>query len=249
MAHRAHMESVAVPRRERSSTRRGGKKKRRWPAHLTFTPPLSTSMSPPPYRSRDIVRVLTSVDQTLRNFFFDNHRLATIPGKASTADLSTPSNRDQSGGNLTPPGVVLDVLPDHANVAVFMNLKGKGLSDINGLLRHVIATIHPTNQRYDAAASGWLHSLAIYPTWRIPDPGQHSLCLCLRHKVSIDELKPWSWEEKPKSGGAKYRMCKRDFKILQQLCERNERLRGLFATEIRWLLEEVNVDDVMKRVD
>ena len=205
-------------------------------------------MPPPPYRSRDIVRVLTSVDQTLRNFFFDNHRLATISGKAPT---TSPSNRDQSGGNLTPPGVVLDVFPDHANVAVFMNLKGKGLSEINGLLRHVIATIRPTDhgQKYDAAASGWLHALAIYPTWRVPDAKQHSLCLCLKHKISFNELQPWSREDKPKSGGAKYKMCRGDFKILQQLCERNERLRGLFATEIRWLVEEVNLDEVMKRLD
>ena len=34
-----------------------------------------------------------------------------------------------------------------------------------------------------------------------------------------------------------------DFRALQQLCERNERLRGLFVSEMRWLFED---DDVVK---
>ena len=42
-------------------------------------------------------------------------------------------------------------------------------------------------------------------------------------------------------------MCRGDFRVLQQLCERNERLRGLFVSEIRWLFEELSLDDILKR--
>jgi len=41
-------------------------------------------------------------------------------------------------------------------------------------------------------------------------------------------------------------MCKGDFKLLQQLCERNEGLRGLFASKVGWLFEELNLGDFVK---
>jgi len=44
-------------------------------------------------------------------------------------------------------------------------------------------------------------------------------------------------------------MCKGDFRVLQKLCERNERLRGLFASEMGWLFEELSLDDLLKRYD
>jgi hypothetical protein len=139
------------------------------------------------------------------------------------------------------------VFPDYAHVAVFTTLKGKGLSNINGLLRHITAAIHPANHKRGAAASGWIHTLVVYPTWRTPEAAKHSLCLCLKHQVPIKDLKPWSWKDEPAFGREKPRMCRGDFRVLQQLCERNERLRGLFASEIRWLFEELSLDDVLKR--
>ena len=42
-------------------------------------------------------------------------------------------------------------------------------------------------------------------------------------------------------------MCRGDFRVLQQLCERNERLGGLFT--IKLLLEEVSLDDVITRFE
>jgi len=213
-----------------------------------------------PPSPRDVVRVLASVDRTLHNFFYDNSRLShlsTIPGitrtkKSSTPapDVSSPPNRDQPKCGPVRPGVVLEVFPDYAHVAVFTTLKGKGLSDINGLLRHIIATVHPANpanHKRDPAASGWIHTLAVYPTWHTPETAKQSICLCLKHRVPIDELKPWSWKDGPASGGEKFKMCRGDFRVLQQLCERNERLRGLFVSEIRWLFEELSLDDILKR--
>ena len=44
-------------------------------------------------------------------------------------------------------------------------------------------------------------------------------------------------------------MCSGDFRILQQLCERNERLRGLFKSEIRWIFEELSLDDIVNQCD
>ena len=48
--------------------------------------------------------------------------------------------------------------------------------------------------------------------------------------------------------GERFRMCERDFELLQQLCEKNEGLRGLFASE-SWLFEELGLVDFMKRRD
>lgn len=214
---------------------------------------LSTNMPPSP---RDIVRVLASVDRTLHNFFYDNSRLSAVSGitgtkKSSTPapNVSTPPNRDRSKGGPVRPGVVLDVFPDYAHVAVFTTLKGKGLSDIDGLLRHISAAIHPINYRRDPAAFGWIPTLAVYPTWHTPEAAKHSLCLCIKHRVPINELKPWSWKDEPALGGEKFVMCRGDFRVLQLLCERNERLRGLFASDIRWLFEELSLDDFLKRCD
>lgn len=215
-------------------------------------------MPPSPCRQRDIVRILASVDKTLHNFFYDNSRISAISGIAGTNKSSTPApnassspNRDKSKGGPIRPGVVLDMFPesDYAHVAVFTTLRGKTISEINGLLRHIVAAIHPVNHKTDAAASGWIHTLAVYPTWRTPEAAKYSLCLCIKHQVPINELKPWSWEDEPAPGGERFTMCKGDFRVLQQLCERNERLRGLFASEMRWLLEELSLDDILKRCD
>lgn len=213
-------------------------------------------MPPSPYRPRDVVRVLASVDRTLHNFFYDNSRLPTIFGIAGTKKSSTPTpgvsslpNHGKSKGGSVRPGVVLDVFPDHAHIAVFTTLKGKALSDIHGILRHIIAVIHPSNHKSDAASFGWVHTLAVYPTWQIPEAAKHSLCICLKHRVPINELKLWSWKDELASGEAKFKMCKGDFRVLQQLCERNERLCGLFASELGWLFEELSLDDVLKRHD
>lgn len=45
-------------------------------------------------------------------------------------------------------------------------------------------------------------------------------------------------------------MCEEDFEVLQQLCERNERLRGWFVeSEIGWSFDKLSSDDVVKRCD
>ena len=73
------------------------------------------------------------------------------------------------------------------------------------------------------------------------------LCLCLKHRVPINDLEPWNYEGGRPIAGERFRMCTTDFESFRQLCERNEHLRGLFASEIRWLFKELCLDDFVKR--
>ncbi|KAF9649834.1 hypothetical protein BDM02DRAFT_3113063 [Thelephora ganbajun] len=211
-------------------------------------------MPPLPYQPREIVRIPASVNRALYDFFYNNSHLSanseiTGSNQANTQapdPLSSPS-REQSKGGPERPGVVLDASHDYATVAMFTTLQGKGLSEVKGVLRPIIAAILPVNHKLDAAAPGWLHTLAVHPTWRVPEVAQHSLCLCLKHRVSIDELKPWCLKDESAMAGEKFRMCRGDFRLLQQLCERNERLRGLFTSEIGWLFEELGMNDFVRR--
>jgi len=211
-------------------------------------------MPPLPYQPREIVGAAISVNNALRAFFYDNSHLSTISGITHANKSNTPapnafplpSCKELKDGPIRP-GVVLDVTPDFATLAMFTTLHGKALSDIRGLLRTIVAPIHPVNAKRDPAASDGLQLLAVHPTWCVPEAGKQTLCLCLKHRVPIDELKPWSWKGEPAIGVEKFVMCRPDFKLLQELCERNERLRGLFASEIRRLVEELNLDDVVKR--
>lgn len=206
---------------------------------------LPTNMPPQPYRPGDIVRILASVNKTLRGFFFDNSHLSTISGVTEPHESKIPPlNRGKFKGYPVRPGVILDVHPDYATVAMFTSLHVEAPSDVKGLLRHVVAAIHPANHKRDAAASGWLHTLAVHPTWHTSGGAKHTLCLCIRHQVPINGLKPWSWKEELASVEEDPKMYGADFRALQQLCERNERLRGLFVSEMRWLFED---DDVVKR--
>jgi len=205
-----------------------------------------------PHQPRDIVRVLASVDRTLHTFFYDNSNLSTayrITKKNGLSSPVPPPGHIRPKGIPVRPGVVLDVSPDYATVAMFTTLKGKALSEIKGLLRPVVAAILPVNHKHDPAALGGLHALAVHPTWRIPGAAKHSLCLCLKHRIPINEVKPWNWKGEPAVVGEKPRMCKADFRLLQHLCERNERLRGLFVSEIRWLFEELSLEDLAKRYE
>ena len=149
------------------------------------------------------------------------------------------SNQNQSTSGPTRPGVILDSSPDFATVAMFTTLQGKGISQVKGILRPIMATVHPAHHKRDPEAPGRLPTLAVYPTWRTPS----TLCLCLKHKVPTDKLELWSWRD---NAGENYRMCGGDFRLLQQLCEKNEGLRGLFASE-SWLFEELSLIDFMKR--
>ena len=127
---------------------------------------------------------------------------------------------------------------------MFTTLQGKAPSDIKGLLRPVIAAILPVNNKRDATASGGLPTFAVYPTWHVPGVGRHSFCLCVKHQVPISELGPWNCEGESAVVAERFKMCRPDFKSLQQLCERNERLRGLVTSEIR--LENLGLDDLGK---
>lgn len=208
-----------------------------------------------PYSPRDIVRVVASVDQTLRTFFYDNSRLSAVSGTTEATKSTAPppgvpsaSSRNRPRGGPTRPGVILGLSADSATVAMFTTLRGKGIPDVKGILRPVMATVLPANHKRDPTTPGWLPTLAVYPTWRTPATAKHTLCLCLKHKVSFDKLEPWSWKDEPAMAGEKFRMCGGDFRLLQQLCERNEGLRGLFASE-SWLFEELSLVDFMKRRD
>ena len=197
------------------------------------------------------------MDRTLYNFFFDNSNLSAISGITKTNRLATPApdtfsppkpNKPKS----TParPGVVLDVSSDYATVAMFTTLQGKAPSDIKGLLRPIIAAILPVNGKRDAPTSGGLPALAVHPTWPvsgIAKPFLSQLCLCIQHRVPINELELWNFKDGPPMIGERFRMCKPDFRLLRQLCERNEGLRGLFTSELSWLFEELGLDDFMKR--
>jgi hypothetical protein len=214
-------------------------------------------MPPLPYRPRDIVRVPASVNQTLHTFFHNNSHLPTISGitqakKSSTPapDVSPSSGHNQPKSVPVRPGVILDVSPDHATIAMFTTLNGATPSDIKGLLRLIIAAILPVNGKRDPTASDGLPTFAVHPTWRVlgdAEPSLSQLCLCLKHRVPINELEPWSWKDEPNMVGERFKMCRADFKALQQLCERNEHLRGLFASEISWLFQELRLDDIVKR--
>ncbi|KAF9791026.1 hypothetical protein BJ322DRAFT_1104680 [Thelephora terrestris] len=219
-------------------------------------------MSPvPPFRplARDIVRVAASVDRTLHNFFYDNSRLSALSvaseamakkSKSLTPDIPSPSTRKEPKNSPQRPGVILDVSSDNATVAIFTTLQGKRLSEVKGILRPIMAEILPVGHNGDHETSEpyWLHTLKVLPTWRAPDTANNILCLCIKHQVPIDKLEPWSWKGEPKmAAGQKYKMCKSDFKLLQQLCKRNERLRGLFASsEMGWLFEELRLDDFIR---
>jgi hypothetical protein len=207
-----------------------------------------------PYTPRDIVRVPASVNQKLHTFFYDNSRLSTISGipKANklftpAPNVSSPSNHYQPKSVPIRPGVVLDLSPDYATVAMFTTLQGAEPSEIKGLLRSIIAAILPANGERNPAASDGLPTFAIYPTWCVPGNAKLSLCLCLKHRVPINDVMPWSWKGEPEMAGERFRMCKGDFKTLQQLCERNEYLRGLFASEISWLFQELHLDGFVKQ--
>lgn len=212
---------------------------------------------PPPYHPRDIVRVVASVDRTLRSFFYDNSRLSAMPGtteaaKSSPLDPDAPlaSALSQYKGGPARPGVILDLSTDSATVAMFTTLQGKGISEVKGVLRPIMARILPANSgdKHDPAASGWLPTLAVHPTWYTPSTAKQTLCLCLKHEVPVEELEPWVLRREPATAGQRFRMCKDDFKLLQQLCEKNEGLRGLFAPK-SWLFEEFSLVDFMKRRD
>ena len=190
----------------------------------------------------------------LHSFFYDNSRVSTTSGSTEmnksnrpAPETFSPPSRNKPRSVPARPGVILDVSPNYATVAMFTTLQGKALSDIKGILRSVIAAVLPVNNRRNAAASSELPAFAVHPTWHIPGATKHSLCLCLKHQVPINELRPWSHKHEPAMVGEKFRMCKTDFKSLRQLCERNERLRGLFASEIRWLFQELSLDDFVKR--
>lgn len=213
-------------------------------------------MSPSPYQPRDIVRVLASVDRTLHTFFYDNSHLPTISRDTGAKKLNTQAPETDTPPSCTKPkrgpprpGVVLSVSPDYATVALFTTLHGKPLSEIKGLLRPIVATILPVNHKRDAAAPGWLQTLAVHPTWHAPEVAKQTLCLCLKHQVLISELKQLSWKGESTMVGERFRMCRGDFRLLQQLCERNERLRGLFVSDIRWMLEVLSLDDLVTRCD
>jgi len=209
-------------------------------------------MSHPP-QPRDIVRLLGSVDRTLYTFY-DNSNLSTTSGitktkrlSTLTPDVSSPPHPNKPKSAPARPGVVLDVSSDYATVAMFTTLQGKAPSDIKGLLRPIIAAILPVNDKHDAAASGGLPTFAVHPTWHVSGAAKPSLCqlcLCLKHRIPINELELWKHRGGP---GERFKMLKADFKLLQRLCERNEHLRGLFASEIRWLFEELSLDDFVKR--
>lgn len=203
-------------------------------------------MPPSPFQPRDIICVLASIDQTLYSFFYNNLHLPTVSKAAGTSkssssapNVSSPPTRDRSVSGPVRPGVVLEISRDHATIAVITTFRGKALSDIRAPLRHMIATIHPVNKKHDAAGS----ALAVYPTWRIPETAKHSFCLCLKYQVPVSELRPWNWKDEPALVGEEPKMCKGDFKVLQQLCERNESLRGLFVSEIKWFFEELGLCD------
>ena len=220
----------------------------------TNTQPHSTTMPPSPYQPRDIVRVLASVNHTLHAFFYDNSRLSTTPGSTKTNKSGTPTpetfsppSRNRPKSVRARPGVIIDLAPDYATVAMFTTLRGTAPSDVKGLLRSIIATIIPANIKRDLATSGGLPAFAVHPTWHTQGAAKHSLCLCLKHQVPIKELKPWSQKRKPAMAGERFQMRSTDLRLLQQLCERNERLRGLFTSEIRWLFEELSLDDFVKR--
>jgi hypothetical protein len=212
-------------------------------------PPSPLAYRPGP---RDIVSFLASVDHKLSTFFYDNPRLSTMSGitgtdKSSSPAVDPPLSRKQLKSSPIRPGVVLDITSDYATVAMFTTLQGKAPSEIKGLLRHLIATIHPVHNKRHPDASSGLPMLAIYPiSGRVARVATRSLCLCLKHRIPLDELKPWSWKDEPEVADERFRMCKGDFKALQQLCERNEHLRGLFASEISWLFQELYLDDFVK---
>lgn len=214
-------------------------------------PFLPTSMSPSPYRPRDIVRVVASVDRTLRSFFYDNSHLSAMSG---TATSTTPipgtskstSSQNQFRGGPARPGVILGLSTDFATVAMFTTLQGKGLSQVKGALRPVMATVLPGNKKRDHETPGWLPTLTVHPTWRNPATAKHTLCLCLKHQVPIEDLEPWRWKGESMAAGEGYKMCGDDFKLLLQLCEKNEGLRGLFASE-GWLFEELGLIDFARR--
>lgn len=73
----------------------------------------------------------------------------------------------------------------------------------------------------------------------------HTLCLCLKHEVPVDELQPWKWKDERTTAGARFQMCEDDFRRLLQLCERNEGLQGLFAPG-GWLYEQLDLDGFKK---
>ena len=216
-------------------------------------------MLPPRYLPvpRDIVRVPASVDKTLHSFFFDNSRLSSVSLNAKSNKLSTPaphasspSVHKQAKSGPPRPGVILDVSSDCATVAMFTSLRGKGLIEVKGLLRPIMAQILPVNHKPNDKTSVWLPTLAIHPTWGATAAAKHSLCLCLKHQVPIDELEPWTWKDEPVTVEQRYRMCRPDFGLLKQLCERNEGLRGLLTSpEMRWFFEELFLEDFLKRCD
>lgn len=212
---------------------------------------------PPLPQPRDIVRLRGSVDRTIYTFFCNNAHLSAVSKITKTIRLNTPApealsppSPNQPKSAPARPAVVLDISSDYATVAMFTTLKGKSTSDITGLLRLFVAAILPVNGKRDVAASGGLPTLGVLPTWRIPGiakPSLCQLCLCLKHRVPINELELWSYKNRPTMGGERFRMCRTDFKLLRQLCERNEGLRGLFTSKVGWVFKELNLDDFVKR--
>lgn len=210
-------------------------------------------MSPNPYRPRDIVRVVASVNHTLHNFFYDNSRLSAAsgtPGPKRSETVPSPPGGNKSKGGPVRPGVILGVSSDHATVAMFTTLRGKGLSGVKGFLRPIVAPIRSANQKCDVTTPGWPHPLAIHPAWPVTGAAKQALCICLRHEVPIHALEPWIWkdEEPTMMAGEKLAMCRSDFRELERLCERNEGLRGLLASD-SWLFEQLDLDDFSKRHD
>ena len=208
-------------------------------------------MPPVPYKPRDIVCITASVKQTIQSFFTSNSHLLIISktpeSTAQTPDTSPSStlSRKESECGVPRPGVVLDLTLDYATVALFTTLSGTGLSGAKGRLRPLVVPIRPVNHKPDATVSEWPYSFAIRPTWPSTGVAEHTLCLCLKYKVLVDQLQPWDWKDEGTTAGTRFQMCRNDFRRLLQLCERNEGLQGLFAPE-SWLYEQLDLDGFKK---
>ena len=202
------------------------------PLFHTYISPATAATMPTPthlHQPRDIVRIRASVKQALRTFFTDNSRLGRVPitpktSKSNESTTSTPDTSPSPTCGVVRPGVVLALSSGYATVALFTTLSGTGLSGVEGRLRHLFVPIRPVNQKHDAALSNCPYSFAIHPTWPLTGVAKYTLCLCLKYKVPINQLKPWNRNGKPRTAGEKSRMCKVDFRRLLQLCKENSGL-------------------------
>ena len=188
------------------------------------------------HQPRDIVRIRASVKRALRSFFTDNSRLdrvSTTPetSESNEATTSTPDtspsptrSRKKSKGGVVRPGVLLALSSGYATVALFTTLSGTGLSGVEGRYRHLFVPIRPVNHKHDTALSDSPYSFAIHPTWPLTGIAKYTLCLCLKYKVPIDQLRPWNRNGEHRIAGEKSRMCKVDFRRLLQLCKENSGL-------------------------